>query len=437
MPDSTPVDSTHFTQAVVQLGESQPLTAAKAIVNSQGIKIVDKGAVINKGLYERLMRHQLASPLEDSVSSANAVDGPSLRQAAADTLSSVPFFGRMANDAKASTELLDAIENVPLPAPIAFQLTVARDTSNEMYLHAVRAALTTAWLARVHLASKFDVGIAAAAGLLHDIGMLHVDPLLLEPETQLSTEQRRQLYAHPLLSKALIERHHEYPKEVLRAVQEHHEYLDGSGYPRNLMGSTISPLGRMLGLAELVTAMFSPGREAPELRLSVILRMNLHRYDEALVHRVLRLIKPEQDVMSLGISIMEQPVQRLLDIDRLLADWPRELAQLPSVSAMRREGLTRLAVQVLQLHRALATVGATPEQLAQLGDDNMDDILLQELTLLAGEAAWQLRALALVTRRRWQLAPDEAYPPALLVWLTRVDRLATENAEILENAHVA
>jgi hypothetical protein len=428
LPDGMPTDAQHFTMAVAKLGESHPVIASKAIFNAKGIKIIDKGATINLGLYERLMQHQLAEPIENSVTSTFTVTGQRLRSNAEEVLASTPFFARMTENAQIRRILLDAIETLPLPDPMAFQLTLACEIYPEIYRRALCAALTAAWLAHSSGGSRFDICMAAAAGLLHDVGLLHVDPMLFQSKESLSRTQLRQLYAHPLVSNALIERHHQYTKEVVRAVLEHHEYLDGSGYPRNLVGSAISDLGRILSLAEVVTAMFMPGQEASELRLSVILRMNLHRYDPALVVKLMCLIKPELDVMSAGISLLQEPVERLIEIDHLIADWPAGLMNLKALSAPRREGLERLAAQVSQLHRALATVGVAPEQLAQIGSDSLDDMLKQELTLLAGEAAWQLRALARQTRRRWRLTPDETYPDELLLWLDQVEALVTDGA---------
>lgn len=416
-------DSQYFTKTVAELGEARPVLASRAIFNVQGIKIIDKGASINLGLYERLMQHQLSEPIEDSVTSSPAVTGALLRSGAEEILDSSPFFRRMAEEPKARSTLLDAVAKVPLPDPMAFQLTLAREVRPALYQHALRTALTAAWLAQVPLGSRFDLSMAAAAGLLHDIGMLHVDPSLLQPGGHLGREQRRQLYSHPLVSQALMERHHEYPKEVVRAVLEHHEYLDGSGYPRNLAGAALSGLGRILSLAEVITAMFAPGRQAPELRLSVILRMNWHRYDEALVLKAMQLIKPERDASSAGVVLLPDPVGRLREIDHLITAWPADLQHSAGLGANRREGLERLAGQVAQLRRTLATVGVTPDQLAHLGSEPLDSLLQQELTLIAAEAAWQLRALARQTRRRWRLVQDEHYPDALLQWLEQVDAL--------------
>ena len=144
-------------------------------------------------------------------------------------------------------------------------------------------AMLCAHLTREGGESLHDMTIAAAAGLLHDLGMLHIDPELLDGGKRLSGDQRRPLYAHPVTSSMLIERFQAYPQKVSRAILEHHEQLDGSGYPRGLAFDAISPLGRLLSLAEVVTAMFDGDRKYPEQRVSLLLRMSPYRYDPALV----------------------------------------------------------------------------------------------------------------------------------------------------------
>ncbi|MEO8859761.1 MAG: HD domain-containing phosphohydrolase [Burkholderiaceae bacterium] len=419
MTDS-PDDTPHFTQAVAELGEKQEVVAAQTIFNTQGVKVLDKGSPINLRLYERLIQHKLASPLEDSLRSASSVGSENIGQAATDIMRDVAFFGRMAPEEKDRKTLINVMESIPLPAAMAFQLTVARDVRPEIYQHLIRTALTAAWLARTPLISRYDMLMAAAGGLLHDIGMLHIDPLLLRPEHVLNREQRRQLYSHPLLSVALLDRHHQYSKEVVRAVGEHHECLDGSGYPRNLGADSISALGKILSLAQVVAAMFAPGRNAPEMRLSVLLRMNMHRYENTMSMQVLGLLKPQLDIMSADIPRMADPMTALRNIDRVLRQWPLDLGDA-NITATRQEVLGLIARHAGQLRRSLAGVGAVPDQLDQLGPEVFDDTLLTELTLLTREALWQLRTLAQQARRRWQARPDERLPGPLLQWLDEVD----------------
>lgn len=201
---------------------------------------------------------------------------------------------------------------------------------------------------------------------------------------------------------------------------EHHEFLDGSGYPRNLAGDSISQAGRILALTELIIGAFAPGREAPELRLSMLLRMNMHRYDEALAEKVMHMLPPQRDAANTAVSLLADPVSSLLAIDGVLAAWPAGLAERTDLSGQRRESLNVLSSQITQLHRTLARVGVAPEQLAQLGNESLGLQLQTELTLLAGEAAWQLRTLAREVGRRWRAEPGTGFPDALQEWLDRV-----------------
>ena len=414
-------DPKHFTKAVTELGEKRPVLTTQAIFNDRGIKIIEKGVQINAGLYERLMAHKLTVPLEQSVAITPTITGPLLRRHAEDVMRELPFFARIAANPKTRNLLLDALTKLPLPGPIAFQLTLAYEVRPVIFRHSVLMALFAAWMTQDLLVSRFDVGVASAAGLLHDIGMQHLDPVLLAPQSVIDRDQQRQLYSHPLVSTLLIERHHEYPRELLHAVREHHEFLDGSGYPCNLAGDAISPLGRILSLGELVTSQLASNETTCELRLRVLLRMNRHRYDSALVERVMQNTEPQTEEQSKALAVMADPVNRLLEIDAILFDWPCELAQRADMNAASQDNLAAVAAQAAQLRRTLATVGAAPQQLAQLGAEALDEFLQLELTLLAQEAAWQLRSLARQTRWRWRLEAGARYPDTVQAWLGRVD----------------
>ncbi|MEF7616778.1 HD domain-containing phosphohydrolase [Aquincola sp. MAHUQ-54] len=410
-------NSAHYLQTVVELGEKRPVTTSRAIYNTQGLKVLDKGVAINAQLYARLQQHQFDAPLDDTVSSSTTVTGRQLREAATALGAQLPFFARLMAEPGLRDLLLDGLEAVPLPPAVAFQLTLACEVRPTLFEHLVRSALLAAWLGYTPLAPRFDVTMLCAAGLLHDLGMLRIDPVLLAPRQQLTAEQRRQLYSHPLLSAMLLERHHDYPRTLLRAVLEHQEYLDGSGYPRALAGDAVSPWGRLLSLAQMASAMFGSGGEAPELRLSVVLRMNPHRYDAGLVQRLTGLLDPRWPADASSPERLPRPAEVLADIDRLLADWPTAVLQARGITPERQARLGLVAVQCAQLRRTLADSGAAPQQLALLAGQPEDGQLQLELSLMAREAAWQLRTLARTTRRRWQAEADDMPGSSYAGWL--------------------
>lgn len=418
--------SQHFAKAVAELGDKQSVVTTQAIFNAKGIKIIEAGVAVNSRLYERLMQHQLERPLENSVESTPTVTGRVLRESADGLLKTSPLFSCLPLEEEVRALLLDTLERLPLPAPIAFQLTLACEVRPELFQHSVLASLAAAWLAMESKMSRTKMSTAAAAGLLHDIGLLHLDPVLLQHRADIDHAQRRQLYSHPLISTILLERHPEYPQEVVRAVREHHEFLDGSGYPASLAGDAISHTGRILALTELIVGSFAPGREAPVQRLSVQLRMNTHRYDAALTEKILHALPPPVDTAIAGISLLDDPVARLLAIDEALGAWPSGLEHLTGLPDHQQQTIRSMAHHASQLHRTLARVGVIPEQLAQLGTESLGIPLQTELTLLAREAAWQLGTLAQEARRHWGAHSSAHCPPRLREWVERVTQIALE-----------
>lgn len=414
---SVTVDPAHFARVVTDLGEKRAIVARSPILNAQGLKIIDRGVAVDARLYERLSRHQLKQPLAESLGSEPSVTGASLRDAVLVLCRQEPLFGGMLATGRLADVLSVELELVPLPEALAFQLTLLRESRPGAWLHALRCAVTAAWLGHRQGGARHDLRMLATAGLVHDLGMLHLDPVLSQPEIELTGEQRRQLYSHPLVTVMLLERHHEYPRELLRAVLEHHETLDGSGYPRSASEATLSPWGRILGLSELVTAM-------PVERLSLALRLNRQRYDADLVHEVTALLPAVKAAPP--APPLHDPVQELQAIESLLAAWPSEVP--PGTPDGRPAVVDAIHAQAAQVRRHMAEAGASAPQLAMLGE--VDEGLRAELDLIVREMAWQLRTVTRQTRRRWRVADDAPRPAWVEQWLEQCEALCARHLSV-------
>ncbi len=417
--DSADAESPAFLHAIAELAQRRPLSTARAVHNLRGEKLLDAGVSLDPASVATLLEQPLAVRLDECVATEAPIDAAGLRKAAADAIRSLPFFAAMAADAGARDALLDAVAAIPLPAPVAFQLTLARETSFEQFDHGVLMALLCAHLVRESGGSAADMSAAAAAGLLHDLGMLHIDPALLQAGHRLSSSERRPLYVHPITSAMLVNRFDVYPEQVTRAIVEHHEQLDGSGYPRGLAGAAISPLGRVLSLAEVVTAMFDGKRQYPEQRVSLMLRISPRRFDAACVAAVQRLLATlPAPVDEPGPGVAES-VQRLQLLAGLLAEWHDALDQTtPDLDDASRGVLRSFAEQAEALQSMLFDAGITAEQLGMLtsGAEN-DPALRVELWALAQELQWNLIASAHQLQRRWEgFEADQPIPEALAAW---------------------
>ncbi len=94
------------------------------------------------------------------------------------------------------------------------------------------------------------------AAILHDVGMAAVPIPIVTKPGELSGVEYDVVKQHPELARAILQRF-EFGRPLAEIVAEHHERVDGSGYPRGLSGEAISREARIIAVADTVEAMLS------------------------------------------------------------------------------------------------------------------------------------------------------------------------------------
>lgn len=100
--------------------------------------------------------------------------------------------------------------------------------------------------------ARDDLAIAA---LFHDVGKCFVPVEILQKPERLNTEELRYILRHPVDSGRMLLR--EYGEEIAEIARNHHERMDGSGYPRGLCGEDISFASQIVAVADVFDAMTS------------------------------------------------------------------------------------------------------------------------------------------------------------------------------------
>jgi HD-GYP domain-containing protein (c-di-GMP phosphodiesterase class II) len=97
----------------------------------------------------------------------------------------------------------------------------------------------------------------AVGGLLHDVGKLAVPDAILKKPGPLEDDEFAVIRRHPDWGHELVGRVAAYPEAVRRLVRDHHERLDGTGYPRGLQESEIDLDTRILTVCDVFDALVS------------------------------------------------------------------------------------------------------------------------------------------------------------------------------------
>jgi len=131
-------------------------------------------------------------------------------------------------------------------------------------------------------------------GLVHDIGKIRVPSEILVKPGKLSEEEFNIVKEHPKSGYDIL-KHIDFPCPVAEIIYQHHERLDGSGYPRGLKNGEILFEARILAVADIVEAISSFRPYRPPLgldfALSHIQENKGKLYDEKVVDVVLKLFK--------------------------------------------------------------------------------------------------------------------------------------------------
>lgn len=159
--------------------------------------------------------------------------------------------------------------------------------------HGPRTSVLARFIAREMGFSQAEVEQIALAGMLHDVGKVVVPKAILMKPDRLTEEEWKIMRRHPTFAAMIMEPCQEL-RPIIPAVQAHHEYFDGSGYPESRKGNEIPIGARILTLADAFTTMiegrvYQPVFSIPDT-LEEVKRCTERQFDPRVVRALMSLI---------------------------------------------------------------------------------------------------------------------------------------------------
>jgi HD-GYP domain-containing protein (c-di-GMP phosphodiesterase class II) len=218
-----------------------------------------------------------------------------------------------------------------------------------------------------------DIRTLRRAGLVHDLGRLGVSNAIWDKRGSLTAVERERVRLHPYLTERILS-----SSAVLAPLgalgAQHHERLDGSGYPRGLKANALSPSARILAAADVYHAMLEP-RPHRDARSPATAAAELHvqardgRLDGEAVDAVLSAAGHEstrRTVRPAGLTPREIEILRLLARGSLNKEIARRLEITPKTVGNHVE---HIYAKIGVSSRAAAGLFATEHGLLAVGED--------------------------------------------------------------------
>lgn len=188
----------------------------------------------------------------------------------------------------------DILDSLDHNQDILLGICRLRSKDHYTFEHSVNVGILGAAMGRALELKSSQLQELALGGLLHDIGKSRTPLRILNKPGRLDTNEFAIVKRHVDHGERIAASIPSLPSAALAAITEHHERLDGSGYPRGLKGENISLFGRIIAICDVYDAMtadrcYRDGDEPTRVMQRMLQWCGTH-FDTALVHKFIRCV---------------------------------------------------------------------------------------------------------------------------------------------------
>lgn len=344
-----------YASHLAKVNEVQDVVATDDICNAQGQILVKKGSRIDPQMVDKITRFKLLKPLEHSVVIENELDSAALIECFSVFLKSNPSTALLAERFTDPAELKSLCEHFCQFSLLRQKLTVLSLLMPNVF----EQAMFCAWLGTIltkQLPSKMiDSRDFFLAALCHDIGMVHIDGAILDKPGTLTLEEWKQIQSHPIIGFNIVKETANISSTVGKAILEHHENLDGTGYPRGRLGSMLGHEGQLLNLLDSVNAIFTkhfkPHNRSMRQLIPVV-QMNQHsRFGLATKYLIMLLRElPDEGYHSIPPDLADDVIAAVKERNAYIAKCVEISADIANAIGFRHDDPKLASLQNAVIH---------------------------------------------------------------------------------------
>lgn len=174
---------------------------------------------------------------------------------------------------------------------------------NHVFTHSLNVSIYACQLAienGLPLKNIEEIGLGA---MLHDIGKLYIPLEVLNKPDKLTEKEFEQVKLHCELGFDILRKIHEIPLTVSHCALQHHERIDGKGYPRGLKENEIHKYAKIISVADVFDAISSHRAYRPALLPHKVMKILEDEIDTQFDRTQVQLFKNSVAIYPQGLTV--------------------------------------------------------------------------------------------------------------------------------------
>ena len=160
------------------------------------------------------------------------------------------------------------VSDITSDGDIMYNLLNLKTYNEYVYYHTLYVTMMSVHIGIRCGLNRHQLNDLATAGILHDIGRKFVDGKLQELKRPLAPPEMQEVRRHVAEGTKFIDENFHFSPDVIKAIHDHHENYNGTGYPNRLKGKEISLYARILHVADVYDALITKKPYRSEFRPS-------------------------------------------------------------------------------------------------------------------------------------------------------------------------
>jgi len=167
---------------------------------------------------------------------------------------------------------------------VTLHLMNGKSEFEDIYFHSLNVSVIAMMIGRAKGYPADKIKEIAFASLFHDIGKIRIPTAIVRKQTPLTEPEKNYLKMHTKYGLEISQNIKEFPDSARRVIEQHHELLDGSGYPLGLKGDDIDELAQVIAVANAFDNLCHPNvpseQKIPYVALSYLYKNCKHIYNQ-------------------------------------------------------------------------------------------------------------------------------------------------------------